>query len=163
MRRRGRPQRQFVGVLEIVPERTRLKVRFVDFPAPVGIVNAPLQPALLLVLADVQQTLDRRGAAVGQHLLERADVAVPALAPSIVDQARDVLDDDRLVVRSVEDHDLAHRRYVAMMPPQEIALGLLGSRHFVRDRVHPKRIDPLEHGPDGAVLAGSVHPLQNQQ
>ena len=80
MRRRGRPQRQFVGVLEIVPERTRLKVRFVDFPAPVGIVNAPLQPALLLVLADVQKTLDQRGAAVGQHLLERADVAVPALA-----------------------------------------------------------------------------------
>ena len=47
--------------------------------------------------------------------------------------------------------------------PEKIVFQLLGARLFETENLAALRIDPGHDVPDGAVLAGSVHPLKNQQ
>ena len=47
--------------------------------------------------------------------------------------------------------------------PEKIVLQLLGARLFEAEHLAALRIDPGHDVPDGAVLAGRVHPLKDQQ
>ena len=47
--------------------------------------------------------------------------------------------------------------------PQKIVLQFLGGRLFEPEHLAPLRIDAGHDVPDGAVLAGGVHPLKDQQ
>ena len=72
-------------------------------------------------------------------------------------------DQHLLVVGAVEDADLAAFRQTTGGAPQEIMLQFRGARVFEAEHLAALRIDPRHHVPDGAVLAGSVHRLKDQQ
>ena len=107
----------------------------------------------------MQEALDQRRSGVGQHLLEGPDVDVAALALGVVDLAVDIFNQHRLVMGSVEDHDLAQRRHVAVVAPQEVALRLRRRGGLVGDGAHAQRVNRLEHRTDRAVFARRVHAL----
>jgi hypothetical protein len=51
----------------------------------------------------------------------------------------------------------------ARRAPEKIVFQFFGARLFETENLAALRIDPGHDVPDGAVLAGSVHPLKNQQ
>src|SRR5664280_2425780 len=68
-----------------------------------------------------------------------------------------------LVVRTIEDTDPSAFGKAAGRTPEKIMLQLFGARLFEAENLAALRIDPGHDVPDGAVLAGSVYPLKNQQ
>ena len=72
-------------------------------------------------------------------------------------------DEDLLVVGTIEDADPPAFRQTAGRAPQKIVLQFLGARLFETEHLAALRIDPGHDVPDGAVLAGRVHPLEDQQ
>jgi len=134
-----------------------------ELPAAVGIVQPGLQAPRLLRAVDVQEELDDRGAFVGEHPLERTDVLVAATPARLGHQPVDPHHQHVLVVRAVEDRDLAIGRHVRVHPP-EIVVRELGRRGpFEARHLHAQRIDAREHLADHAVLATGVHRLQHDQ
>jgi hypothetical protein len=85
-------------------------VRLADLPLPRRVFE-PLAEALqLLVAADVEEELDDPGSALRQQRLELGD-AREAGAPDLrLDEPAHPHGDDVLVMRAVEDRDLARRR-----------------------------------------------------
>ena len=71
--------------------------------------------------------------------------------------------DDVLVVRAVEDPDVAARGSALMDAPEEVVRGLGRRRHLERLHVAALRIEAGEHAPDRAVLARRVEALQHEQ
>ena len=72
-------------------------------------------------------------------------------------------DQHLLVVGTIEDADPPAFRQTAGRAPEKIVFQFLGARLFETENLAALRIDPGHDVPDGAVLAGSVHPLKNQQ
>jgi hypothetical protein len=72
-------------------------------------------------------------------------------------------DEHLLLVGTIEDADSPAFRQTAGRAPEKIMFQLFGTRLFETENLAALRIDPGHDVPDGAVLAGSVHPLKNQQ
>ena len=72
-------------------------------------------------------------------------------------------DEHLLVVGTIEDADPPAFRQTAGRAPEKIVLQFLGARLFETENLTALRIDPGHDVPDGAVLAGGVHRLKNQQ
>src|SRR6266540_3089641 len=145
------------------PELPLLEVRRVELPVLGGVLQAGPQAAALLLLGDVQETLDD-GDALGRELaLEAVDLVVP-LAP-LLRRHQVVHPDDQhiLVVRAVEDAEVAGGRHLAADPPQEVVPALLGRRRLEGLDVAALRVEHPDDVLDGAVLAAGIHALQDQQ
>ncbi len=73
-------------------------------------------------------------------------------------------DDEHLfVVRPVEDADMAARRQVAIGAPQKIMVQFKGARMLVAKDLAALRIDAGHDVLDGAVLAGRIHGLEDDE
>src|ERR1035438_7230111 len=70
---------------------------------------------------------------------------------------------DFLVVGTIEYTNLPALGKSARRAPEKVMLQLVSARLFEAENLAPLRIDPGHDVPDGAVLAGSVYPLKNQQ
>src|SRR5664279_2706696 len=68
-----------------------------------------------------------------------------------------------LVIGTIEDADPSAFGKAAGRTPEKIMFQLFSARLFETENLAALRIDPGHDVPDGAVLAGSVHPLKNQQ
>ena len=68
-----------------------------------------------------------------------------------------------LVIGTIEDADPPAFGQTARGAPEKIVLQLLGARLFETEHLAALRIDSGHDVPDGAVLAGGVHRLKNQQ
>ena len=68
-----------------------------------------------------------------------------------------------LIVGTIEDADPPSFRKPACCAPEKIMFQFLGAWLLETENVAAFRIDPRHDVPDGAVLAGRVHPLKNQQ
>jgi hypothetical protein len=90
-------------------------------------------------------------------------VAVPPSARVGIDVAAQARREHVLVVRSVEDHDLARPRHLRVDAPQVIVCQFEVSRTFERRHAHALRVDAFEDRSDGAVLAARVAALQNDE
>ena len=73
----------------------------------------------------------------------------------------DAHDEDLLVVRAVEDADVAALGQLPLVAPQEVVVELLRRRDLEAADLDALRIDPAHDVPDGAVLAGRVHRLEH--
>ena len=73
------------------------------------------------------------------------------------------LDEDRLVVRAIEDRHRRQRRCMQVMAPQEVVRPLLRGRNLERPDVDTGRVHFVQNGADRAILAGGVHALQDNQ
>ncbi len=95
------------------------------------------------------------------------DVAVPHFClgkPFGTEDLRvDAGDQNLLVIGAVEDPDPPALGERARRPPEEIVLELLGARVLETEDLTALWIDPRHHVRDGAVLAGRVHGLKDQQ
>ncbi len=72
-------------------------------------------------------------------------------------------DQHLLVIRAIEDADLAALGQAPGRVPQEVMLQLLGAGMFETENLAALRIDAGHHVLNRAVLAGRVHGLKNQQ
>ena len=68
-----------------------------------------------------------------------------------------------LVIGAVEDADAAALRQRDRAAPHEIMIEFMGRRLLERSDLATLRIDAVEHALDGAVLAGRIHALEDQQ
>src|SRR5262249_31610525 len=129
-------------------------------PLPQRIVDARLEAALLLLVADLQPELDELDAGADDVPLELGAAFQEALVLLVGGEAHHALDAGAVVPAAVEDQDLAGRgevRQVAL----HVELGLLavgrgGQRHHAEDA----RADALGEGLDRAALAGRVAALE---
>jgi len=71
--------------------------------------------------------------------------------------------EDLLVVRAIEDADVAALGQAAYAAPQEVVVELLPGRPLEGPHVDTLRIDSRHDVLDRAVLAGGVHGLEDQQ
>ena len=72
-------------------------------------------------------------------------------------------DEHLLVVRTIEYADPSAFGKAARRAPEKIMFQFFGARLFETENLAAFRIDAGHDVPDGAVLAGSVHALKNQQ
>ena len=68
-----------------------------------------------------------------------------------------------LIVRPVENADLATLRQVAGGAPKKIMLQLGGAGMLEAEDLATLRIDPGHHVPDGTILSRRIHRLEDQQ
>ena len=72
-------------------------------------------------------------------------------------------DQHLLVVGTVEDADPPAFRQITGGAPEKIVLQFRGAGMFEAEHLAALRIDAGHHVLDGAVLAGRIHRLKNQQ
>src|SRR4051794_21338294 len=160
---RGVRDRLLVGGLVVVPALALGEVAGIELPALRGVVEAGLQPLRLLLARDVQEELDDARAGVLEQRLEVVDVAVAPAPGRLVDEAVHARDEDVLVVRAVEDRDLAAARRAGVDAPEEVVVELHLARDLERGDADALRVHPGEHVLDRPVLAAGVHGLQDDE
>ena len=156
-------ERHFVGLHVVVPQRPVLEVGRVELPALLGNLDALGQAFGLLLLGDVEHELQDPGAIVGEHLLEGVDLVIALLDHVSGRIAPHLHHQHVLVVRAVEDADVAPRRAHLVHAP-EIVLGeFVGVWRLERCHLHADRAAMVEHRAHRAVLAGAVDALQDDE
>lgn len=68
-----------------------------------------------------------------------------------------------LVVRAIEDDQLALAGHLLMHAPEIIAGQLVLGGYAKASHPHPAGVYPVEDHPDGAILAAGIHGLQDHQ
>ena len=159
----GGAQQMVVRLLVQRPLLARVQVAKAELPVLGRVVDALLQAPALLVKADVQHELHDDGAVLAQHALEVVDLAVALLGGFLVDPALDHRHQHVLVVAAVVDHEFARRRHLMVDAPQVVVAALQFAGRLPADDAHAQRAGFLEHGADGAVLAGGVGALQQHK
>ena len=132
-----------------------------ELPLPHRVVDARLEPLLLLLVAHLEPVFDQPDAVVDDVLLEfRADLE-EQLVLLLGAKAHDVLNAGAVVPAAVEDHDFAGRgemRQVAL----HVHLRLFTvRRRRQRDHAEDARADALGDRPDRPALAGGVAALEH--
>src|SRR5215213_2203396 len=156
-------ERVGVGGHVVVPQRAVLEVVRVVLPVLGRVAETGDQPCSLLLGRDVQVALDDPRAALGQLGLEAVDGVVTADPRALVGKLAHAHGEHVLVVRAVEDAELAGARELLPDPPQEVVAQLLRRRAAEARGVHAGRVARPDDVADGAALAGGVEPLQHEQ
>src|SRR6202171_1805916 len=152
-----------VCALVLVPVSPLVDVVLAELPPLVG-VGQPLEQApTLLVVGDEETELDDLGLASNQLSLELVDQSISPLDHFWLGQLMDAGDQDVLVMRAIEDSDLARNRQVLADAPQEAVPLLLGSRSFEGGDRNPLRVEVADDVGDGPVLPAGVHALKHYQ
>ena len=154
---------RLIGLLVCRPPLALVHVGRVVLPVLLRPVEACGQSRLLLVARDVQHDLDDGGAGLRHGLLERVDLPVASTPGCRRHQVVDPCDQDVLVVRAVEDTDLARWRQDLADAPEEGVLQLLPGRCLERGVANTLGIDRADDVAHDAALARGVHPLHHQK
>ena len=95
--------------------------------------------------------------------LELVDRGVAALQLGLVGISADLVDQHVLVVRPVEDADVAGARQLLLDAPEEVVGALLLGGRLERVVLDALRVDHAHHVAHDAALARGVHGLQDEQ
>ena len=139
-----------------------------------GVFKALEEALLLLVLRDMQEEFQDHRAIAGQMSFEVVDVIIALLPERFAAFARRQLltlvqlgvhlhHQHLFIIRAVEDADppaLGEGLHVA---PEKVVIEFFIGRFLEAEDLTPLRIHPGHDMLDGAVLAGGVHRLQNDQ
>ena len=159
-------------LLVVVPVGPFLGIVGRELPVLPGLVDPGQEAAPLLLLAQVEEQLDDPIALVGQVALPVVDLAeAPLPDPATLRARRDLLvgedlgmdpdDQDLLVVRAVEDPDVAALRELPGVPPQVVVVEVRGRRDLEAVDLDALGVDPAHDVADRPVLAGGVHRLEH--
>ena len=140
-----------------------LEVVAPELPALLRVVDPLLEPPPLLLLRDVEEDLHHRRPLVDEHPLPLADVAAAPAPDLLRGEAVHPDGDDVLVVRAVEDPDLAARRELRVHAPEVVMRELVRRRRLERRDPAPLRAHAPEDRADHAVLARGVEALQDEE
>ncbi len=160
---RGLRDRVVEGDLVVVPPLALGQVGHRELPALRGVVVARLEPLALLVLRDRQEELHDGGAVLGEGALELVDLVEPLGPHTLGHEVVDPDDQDILVVRAVEDPDLALARDRLVHPPQVVVGQLVAARDLEAGDRAPLRVEGLHHLVDRPVLAGGIDALEDHE
>jgi hypothetical protein len=139
------------------------------------IIETREKPLLLLLLRNVEEQLHDPRAVAVQVMLECIYVLVTS-APQFFagggprrkilpgqDLGMDPHDENLFVVRAVEYPDAPAFGQCIRAPPEKVVLELERGRLLERGDLAALRIDPGHHVLDGAVLAGSIERLEDDE
>jgi len=159
----------------MLPVFSLVNVRETEFPVLVRLINACKESFPLFFLRKVEEYLDGPRAVTIKVALKVHDGAI-ALLPevflivqffgkSLAEENLRMHPNDQhfLVVGTIENADAPAFGKPARRAPEKIMFQLLGAGLFETENLAALRIDPGHDVPDGTVLAGSVHPLKDQQ
>ena len=148
-------------------------VRGPEFPVLLRFVDSRQEPFALFLPRHIEEELDYVDPVIGQVTLPVVDRTVTQLPDVFPALLRKVLGIEHLgvnahhehflVVRSIEDPDGTARRQPPHRPPEEIMAELLRRRSLEGADLDGLRVDSAHDVFDGAVLAGGVEALQNDQ
>src|SRR5208337_3465333 len=147
----------------VVPQCPLRIVGFADFPVARRVVEALRETRKLLLLADVEEELEDRRSVFGEQGLEVANALVAGGPGSLVDKLVDPRHQHVLVVRTVEDRDLAMPRSMGMDAPEEVMGKFGGGGLLEAGNTGALRIEGAEDVIDRAVLPARVEGLQDDQ
>src|ERR1019366_7203716 len=145
-----------------------------EFPVLVRLINALEESLSLFFLRKVEEYFDGPRSVAIKVALQVHDGAIPLIPdgclvaqlfrkPLAAENLRMHPNDQHfLVIGPVEYADPPAFRQTARRAPEKIVLQFLGARLFETENLAAFRIDSGHDVLDGAVLAGSVHPLKNQ-
>src|SRR6202142_3599505 len=150
-----------LGLRVVEPSGAALEVHGRQLPALRRVVQAVLEPALLLRVGDAEPVLDQDDAAPHEHPLELGAGAQELLVLLLGAEAHDPLHAGSVVPAAVEKDDLAGGRQVddvaLEIPLSPLALGGRREGHDAREAGIQGLHDPL----DRAALAGRVPTLED--
>ena len=163
-RRLGRVGAGEHGVLRlrvVDPAPARLEIHAAQLPLLGGVVQARLEPALLLLVADREPVLDEDDPGAQQVVLELGAGPEELLVLLLRAEAHHVLDARAVVPAAVEQDDLAGGRQVGHValevPLRALALG----RRPERDDAHDAGVRLLGDALDRPALARGVAALEH--
>src|SRR5262245_42182422 len=170
----GRPDRLLVRVHVVLPEPALAHVGRGELPVLVWPIEPLHEPLALLLPRDVEEELEDDGSLPGQVVLEVRDVGQPLVPDALRHELRgeplpvqdllvDAHHEDLLVVGAVEDADPAALGEAPHVSPHEVVVELLRGGLLEGEHLAALRIDARHHVLDGAVLAGRVHGLEDEQ
>src|ERR1019366_4034720 len=164
-----------VGLHIVLPVFPLVNVGGAEFPVLIWLIDALKESPSLLIVGKVEEYLDNARSVAMKMLFEVHYGAIPLL-PNILLVAQlfgqplgaknlrmHANNQHFLVIRTVEDADPAAFRKSARSAPKKIMFQLFGTGLFETEDVAAFRIDPGHDVTDGAILAGTVHTLENQQ
>src|SRR5437867_12068794 len=171
----GRAQAGFIGLHVVVPEFPLLEVAPAEFPVLIRLVDAGKKATALLVLGNVEEKFnDARSVAI-KMVFQIHDGTIPIPPDGLfVEQffrqplavenlGMDSNDQHFFVVRTIEDANATALRQETSGAPQKIVFQLLHARMLKTMDLAALRIDAGHHMLDGAVFAGGIHALENNQ
>ena len=127
------------------------------------VIEPPLEAPKLFLRADVQEDFDDVGATGHQFLLESVDHRV-TLSPDLLgNELMHAGHQHILVMRAVENDDLALLRHLLFDAPQEVMRGFLLRRDFEAVDPRPLGVHRTEDVIDGAILSGGIQRLQTDE
>src|SRR5271166_3865848 len=147
----------------VVPQLPFGIIGFADLPVARRVIKALRETCELLLLADVEEEFEDRGPIFGEQCLEVADAPVARGPGRLVDELMDPRHEHVLVMRTVEDRDLAMPRGMRMHAPEEVMREFGGGGLLETGDARALRIEGAEDMIDRAVLPASVEGLQDDQ
>src|SRR6185503_16681142 len=145
----------------VVPAAVGLQVHRRQLPGLAPIVDAILEPARLLLHADLEPVLDEEDAGFDERLLEPRDQLEELESFLFAAVPQDSLVSGAVVPAAVEDHDLAARRQMANVALHvDLALFALRRRRQ-RDDAEHARADAFGDRLDRAALPCAVAPFEH--
>src|SRR5262249_34694961 len=121
-----------VGRDVVIPERALAPVADRELPRLLDILLALEQPLLLLLAAYVKEELEDDRVGLRKQAFEVRDLTIAPSPHRLRDELMNADDENVLVMRPVEDPDLAARRNVRMHAPEEVVRQLLLARNLER-------------------------------
>ena len=164
----------FVGFLVVGPLGAGGDVGGGEFPVFGGVVEAFEEAFFLFVLGEVEEEFEDEGAVADEVSFEGVDVVVAGVPEAVAAFSRgealgvedfgvDFGDEDFFVVGAVEDADAAAFGEVAGAAPEEVVVELFGGGLFEAEDLAALGVDAGHDVLDGAVFAGGVHGLEEDQ
>jgi hypothetical protein len=146
-----------------VPARPLFEIAEPELPALLRIVEPGLEALALFVAVDVEEELEDRRSFLAEQALEGVDLVVAARPDSLRGDVMDPDDEDVLVVRSIEDGDLALAGRSLVHAPEEVVSRLDRCGHLERRDHATHRVERAHHVLDRAVLARRIDPLEDDE
>src|SRR6266404_1252941 len=146
------------GICE--PLVARREVHRAELPLAYGVVDAQIEAALLLLVADFEPELNELKAAIDQVLFHhRAEIEKPPVF-LIRAETHHVLDAGTVVQTAIENHDLTRRWHETHVPLEVDHRFLAVGRRRQRDRPKHARADTLSDRFDHPTLTRSIPSLE---
>src|SRR5215469_15973996 len=170
----GVPDHVLVGVLVFIPVVAFGHVRARELPVFFGLLRSFQKASLLFLLRNMQEKLNDDDAIADEISFKRANVLEALLPNALGNQGRwnsllcqkfrMYADHQRfLVIAPVENADVSAIRQGFHAAPEIIVIEVLGRRRLEGIDLAALGVDARQDVLDGAIFAGRVHGLKNQQ
>lgn len=152
----------FVGRHVFRPMFARLEIGIGKLPIFMRVGKPLAKTFRLLFLADVEKKFQQQDAVGYKHAFKINDFLATPLANFLRSDAENPFNEDRFVMRTVEDADVSVAGNGFVHAPEIIVCALFSGGHFEIGRLDTGGIDFLKNAFDGAILSARVEALEQE-